>query len=179
MKILLFISALFLGLDAFADFAFNTPVVTLRGSVAIQNMAVGSKFIGAEFKDGQVIQSEKTVMYSSGTGPYLNIQMMRIELGNEKILIVNPDHVFVLSNKKLILAEQLNITDELLGADGSPVKILSVSMGLMKSGQHHIAASTNFQEEDLDFVISQGVLSGDFMVQIFFHTLSDDLKEIR
>lgn len=179
MKILLVMTTLFLGLDAFADFAYNTPVVTLKGPVAIQNLAVQSKFIAAELIDGQVVQSEKTVLYSSGTGPYLNIQMIRIELANQKSMIVSPDHVFVLTNKKLILAEQMNTSDELLGADGSPVKILSLTMGLMKSGQHHIAASTNFPEEALDFVISQGVLSGDFMVQIFFHTLSDELKEIR
>ena len=165
-------------LNAFADFAYDIPVSTPKGPVAVQKLVIGSKFIVAELIDGEVLQSEKTVQYSSGVGPYLNITMVNLVLSNQKELLVTPDHVFVLSNGKLILAEQLTAGSDLMGVDGNPMKVLSVSLGLFKKGQHAIAASTNFPEETRHFIISHGVISGDFMVQIFYHTLPDELKEI-
>lgn len=178
MKNILLAALVVFSINAFADFAYDTPVSTTKGPQPVQKLQVGAKFITAEIIDGEVVQSEKIVQYSSGVGPYLNITMLNLVLSNQKELLVTPDHVFVLANGKLILAEQLTSGSDLMGVDGNPVKIMSVSLGLYKKGQHALAASTNFPEETRHFIISHGVISGDFMVQIFYHTLPDELKKI-
>ncbi|MGE5704045.1 MAG: hypothetical protein ACM32O_16095, partial [Clostridia bacterium] len=64
--------------------------------------------------------------------------------------------------------------DFLVSADGVPVEINEVSLGEYKGGVHHIATNKEFAGEiSGHLLISEGVVSGDFNLQIH----ADDLKE--
>ncbi|MBC6471911.1 MAG: hypothetical protein GDA48_03030 [Hormoscilla sp. GM102CHS1] len=116
--------------------ALGTPVgATLGVNKNIENFNVGDTVIaaGVDLKWGNV-----EVRYSNGTASGVQPGTIFVEyVGGQ--LIVTPDHLFLLPDKKLKRAEKLSISDQLVGADGNPVDINRVSAGTYVGGFHHIA----------------------------------------
>ncbi|MBC6424276.1 MAG: hypothetical protein GDA43_05780 [Hormoscilla sp. SP5CHS1] len=147
--------------------ALGTPVgATLGVNKNIENFNVGDTVIaaGVDLKWGNV-----EVRYSNGTASGVQPGTIFVEyVGGQ--LIVTPDHLFLLPDKKLKRAEKLSTFDQLVGADGNPVDINRVSAGTYVCGFHHIATSTEDPQNDLTnhLIITNGIVSADYAVQLFY-----------
>ena len=88
-------------------------------------------------------------------------------------MVVTPDHLFLTPAGKLKRADRLVPgQDFLVSAEGAPVAINEVSISKRKGGVHHIAIDKEFTGNvDGHLLISEGVVSGDFNLQIYARDL--------
>ncbi|NEO34970.1 MAG: hypothetical protein F6J90_01080 [Moorea sp. SIOASIH] len=162
-------------------FAFNTKIAVPSGGFKfIQDFSVGNKVLTAdlESQDNGIKLKWLTakVSFSQGTGPDSHQSaMVYIHHGNDRSIIVTPDHLFLLPSGKLKRAEYLVPgKDQLVSDQGEPVPIHEVSIGEYEGGVHHIATNKEFTGDiSGHLLLSEGVVSGDFNLQIH----ADQLKE--
>jgi hypothetical protein len=161
-------------------FAYGTRIGVPEGSKVIEQFVVGDKVLTANVESSgtgvKLNWSSTKVSFSSGTGPdSQEPAMVYIHHGEVGSLVVTPDHLFLLPNGKLKRADRLVPgQDQLVSAEGTPVAINEVSLGTYTGGVHHIATDKEFTG-DLNghLLISEGVVSGDFNLQIH----ASELKE--
>ena len=161
-------------------FAYGTRIGVPEGSKVIEQFVVGDKVLTANVESSgtgvKLNWSSTKVSFSSGTGPDSHEPaMVYIHHGEVGSLVVTPDHLFLLPNGKLKRADRLVPgQDQLVSAEGTPVAINEVSLGAYTGGVHHIATDKEFTG-DLNghLLISEGVVSGDFNLQIH----ASELKE--
>jgi len=161
-------------------FAYGTRIGVPEGSKVIEQFVVGDKVLTANLESSgtgiKLNWSSTKVSFSSGTGPdSQEPAMVYIHHGEVGSLVVTPDHLFLLPNGKLKRADRLVPgQDQLVSAEGTPVAINEVSLGAYTGGVHHIATDKEFTG-DLNghLLISEGVVSGDFNLQIH----ASELKE--
>jgi len=98
---------------------------------------------------------------------------MFIQYGDKKLLIASMDHLFMLASGKLKRADRVvPHKDQLLGADGKALEILSSISGKWTKGLHHIATGLDFTGSlDGHLIDSAGIVSGDYCLQINQHEL--------
>lgn len=154
-------------------FAYGTKIKVPGGYKKIEQFEVNDQVMTANIGLTQgsmtVNWSSASVSFSSGTGPDSHQpSMIYIHHGNTGSLIVTPDHLFLLATGKLKRADRLVPgTDYLVSAEGTPVPLNEVSSGEYVGGVHHIATEKQFNG-DLSghLLLSEGVISGDFTLQI-------------
>ncbi|ABO49535.1 Hedgehog/intein hint domain protein [Desulforamulus reducens MI-1] len=161
-------------------FAYGTKIGTPNGHKKIEKFAVGDLVLAAGIETSaggiKLNWSPLKVSFSSGTGPDSHQPaMVYIRHGDTGSIIVTPDHLFLMPNGKLKRADRLVPgKDQLVSYEGRPVPVHEVSIGEYEGGVHHIATQKNFTG-DLDghLLLSEGVVSGDFNLQIH----ATELKE--
>ena len=163
---------------AFGTFASSTPIAVSAGQSRISDINVGDNVLALSGKTW----SPQRVVFSSGTASGTNI-MVYITYGSgssPSTLIVSPDHVFLLSSGKLVTAQMLVPgAQQLMRHDLTPVPILTVSLGNYNGGIHDIATTyspTNVTTDN-HLIDSNGVVSGDFFLQLYFPNLPQTVTE--
>lgn len=156
-------------------FAYGTEIAVSETEVkVIQNFQINDPVLTAIINEkGNLEWTLNRVSFSSGTGPGgTGTNMLRIQYGEEDTIIVTPDHVFYLGNKRIKRADQLVPgLDELMLATGGFVEIHSIQTGLFTGGIHHIATAgigTNQFSGELDghLINSNGIVSADYSILI-------------
>jgi hypothetical protein len=160
-------------------FAYGTLIGVPDGFKAIEKFHIGDRVLTADLGAGEALRldwSPAKVTFSSGTGPDSHqAAMVYIRHGEVGSLVVTPDHLFLMPEGKLKRADRLAPgNDRLITAQGQPVEIHEISIGEYKGGVHHIATDREFKG-DLNghLLISQGVVSGDFSLQVHAPQLKD------
>jgi hypothetical protein len=152
--------------------AYGTPVAIPSGTKAIQTIALGDQVLAA---DTNFQWTPMPVEFSDGTGPdSVQPQMVFVTYGQpEQTIIVTLDHTFLQAGGKLIRANMLIVGDSLLGPGGEEVKILNIQVKNYVGGVWNIATSHE-QPTSLNghLINTQGVISGDYAVQLFYDDLS-------
>src|ERR671932_823858 len=154
-------------------FAHGTRIGVPNGFKVIEQFQVGDRVLTADVEPSgtgvKLNWSTAKVTFSNGTGPDSHqAAMVYIHHGETGIIIVTPDHLFLMPNGKLKRADRLVPgVDYLVSSEGQPVAINEVSIGEYTGGVHHIATNKEFTG-DLNghLLISEGVVSGDFNLQI-------------
>ncbi|MGZ8220622.1 MAG: Hint domain-containing protein [Methylobacter sp.] len=127
------------------------------------------------------------VSFSQGTGPDSHQSNMisiifdnpEIKGGAYKTIIVTPDHLFLISTGKLKRADQLVPgKDFLVNKEGNPISIHEISSGEYNGGVHHIATAKKFTGHlDDHLILAEGIVTGDFELQINSSKLKDYMTE--
>lgn len=161
-------------------FANGTLIAIPDGFKVIEQFNPGDQVLTADVQangDGVRLNwSTATVSYSNGTGPDgYQPSMVYVRHGGVGTIIVTTDHLFLMPNGKLKRANRLVPgVDFLVSAEGVPVEINEVSLGEYRGGVHHIATDKEFTGDiSGHLLVSEGVVSGDFNLQIH----ATDLKE--
>lgn len=151
-------------------YANGTKIAIPTGVRAIEYFAVGDEVMAASLDKGKITWSPRKVTFSQGTGDSGHQSaMVYLHYGeDDKQIIVSTDQVFLMSAGKLKRADVLVPGKDLLVDEwGNPVVIHEVSIGEYDGGVHHISTGIN-KSGDINghLLLSEGVISGDFSVQI-------------
>lgn len=156
-----------------ACLAHGTPIAIPDGVKAIEQFNIGDDVTIGDWSASKLSWKTGSVKFSSGTDADSPSTMMFIQYGEKRLLIASMDHLFLLPTGKLKRADRVvPQKDQLLGADGKPLDILSSISGKWTKGLHHIATGLDFTGSlDGHLIDSAGVVSGDYCLQINQHEL--------
>lgn len=161
-------------------FAHGTRIGIPGGFRVIEQFEIGDKVLTGSLTQGGSLKLDWApvkISFSSGTGPDSHQPaMVYIHHGGVGSIIVTPDHLFLLSTGKLRRADRLVPgKDFLVTAEGVPVAVNEVSLGEYQGGVHHIATENEFTGSvDGHLLVSEGIVSGDFMLQIHSEALKNN-----
>ncbi|WP_343697832.1 hypothetical protein [Flavobacterium sp.] len=168
------------------DFTYSTKVAVSQGEKDIQLLNIGDTVLAFTIKqqENKIIPEvlDAKISFSSGAtesdfGPtmvYINF----IFGDSVRDLICSFDQVFLLSNGKYAKAGQLRPGFQLVKKDGGPADIINVSLGYFYGGIHNISTNAPMKDNpNGHLLLINGVIAGDFSVQLFFDNLPDDWKE--
>ncbi|MCA9023184.1 MAG: hypothetical protein KDA74_23710, partial [Planctomycetaceae bacterium] len=161
-------------------FAYDTLIATPSGPQKIQSFQEGNKVLAADvsYENGGIGLNWRPakISFSQGTASTgIPVPMVFIHHGNSQSIIVSSDHLFLMGSGKLKRADRLVPgKDQFVDEDGKLVPILEVSIGEYDGGIHHIATNQDYTGKlDGHLILSEGIVSGDFNLQIH----AGDLKE--
>jgi hypothetical protein len=159
-------------------FANGTLIGIPTGNEEVQKLNVGEEILAGSINGLNSLDwKPRRLTFSSGTAKGTQPGMVYIAYGDNKDLILSPDHVLMLSDGKLTTAMKLIPGAFLMGANGEPVPIYTVSLGAYRGGVHHIATDSEFNGSvDGHLINSNGIVSGDYTLQLYFNSLGDEHK---
>ncbi|HEX8239724.1 MAG TPA: hypothetical protein VF574_08315 [Allosphingosinicella sp.] len=156
------------------------PTVALaEGEATMHEVAVGSEVRTARLDSGGKPEwTPAPVTFSAGVASLARSDMVRISHGDEPVdMVCNPDQVLALASGKLVRAAQLTPEDRLMAEDGSPVTINRVAVGEYRGGIHQIAVGDAWNgSADGHLLLTSGVVTGDFTLQINYDSLPESQK---
>jgi len=153
--------------------AVDTPVSTPTGTVKVQDIVADSTVVLAAGLD--LTWSEQLVHQASFATPGLTEHTLyiRYQLAGEqgsRELVVTRDHPFLLyPDKTLVVAETLQLSDQLVDRDGQPAQVVDIRWGSYSGSFYEFATSLTPPDGDYTnhLVLTNGVVSGDFAIQVF------------
>jgi hypothetical protein len=160
--------------------AFNTPVAIGNDqNKAIQDFKVGDTVLARE-KDQWV---EKIVKFSDGTSP-ISVQpemcYITCEIdGKQQALVTTMDHTLLTEENKLIQARQLRVGTKIQLASGGLTPVLKFDVRSYTGGVWNISTGIG-EPSSLEghLINTQGVVSGDYAVQLYYHDLVKQGKAV-
>lgn len=155
--------------------AFDTPVrQSATSTKAIQTFVIGDRVLAFD-ADGQ--SRESTIAFSNGTSATSvqpEMAYVSFRIGNEDITVTTTlNHTFLGADRRLIQAQMLVPNYQVMLADGAVTVITKLEIKSYTGGVWNIATTTE-QPENLDghLVDTDGILSGDFALQLFYDDLA-------
>jgi len=128
--------------------------------------------------------SERTVIFSQGTGNGGHQPVMvYITFGTEANhdVLCNMDQPFLLNDGKFTTAGKLRPGQSLVDREGNAVPIQMVSIGNYEGGVHHISTDAPWNRDPNGHLLlaggADGVVAGDYVLQMHFGSLPAELKE--
>jgi hypothetical protein len=162
----------------------NGTLIAIPGPAGVKKIedfqanidSVSTAKIDTSSSEIKLIWESSRVCFSQGTGPdghqsnmiSLTYDNPEFKDGTYKSIICTPDQLFLLSTGKLKRADQLSPSEHMLvNKNGEKVAIHEVAHGEYIGGVHHIATDRKFTSElNNHLILSEGVVSGDFTLQI-------------
>ncbi|AUZ46332.1 hypothetical protein [Pseudomonas orientalis] len=153
--------------------AVDTPVATPTGTVKVQDIVADTTIVLAAGID--LSWSEQVVGQASFATPGLTEHTLYIQylLAGEQApreIVVTRDHPFLIyPDKHLIVAECLQLTDQLYDQGGQPAQVVDIQWGSYSGSFYEFATSMTPPDNDYTnhLVLTNGVVSGDFAIQVF------------
>ncbi|BBS37424.1 hypothetical protein WP5S18E01_22710 [Enterobacter cloacae] len=169
-------------------FANDTIVAVPEGDKAIYLFTVGDSVLAGTVAENngkvQIGWDTAVVNFSSGTGStgyqpmMVYIAMQSAGAKEIKEIICTMDQIFLLADGKYTKAANLRPGQHLVNKDGEPVAIDMVSIGSYEGGVHHISTNQPWHKvPDGHLLLTGGVVSGDYTLQLYFDELPAQLKE--
>jgi hypothetical protein len=134
-------------------------------------------------QQGQGVQlnwSEARVHFSAGTGsgghqPH----MVAVTYGDQNQgVLCNTDQPLMLADGKFTTAGNVRSGQKLVDRDGQPQEVKQVTEAASEGGVHHIATGEPWKgKPDGHLLLVGGVVAGDFLMQINFASLPQEMKE--
>lgn len=152
-------------------FAYGTLITIPNGTTAIEQLMPGDT-ASAWTANGAV---SKAVVFSNGTpGSRSSDSAIHLRFGDDT-LIVTQDQPIVLAGNKVKNADGLIPShDELLKANGQSVMLDNISFIRYDGGVHAIAID-NLDKTGDHLIIANGIVCGDYLMQIMQSDDSDDM----
>lgn len=144
--------------------------VNQRQAKAIQDFDEGDNVLAAGL---DLKWSSKPVFYSRASNDK-NIPAVFVEysLNSQNLqLIVSPNHLFLMPDKSLKAANQLNNKDKLVSHSGKQIDILSVNSAPFSGGMHNIATAPPGEPDDNPeghLLVANGIVCADYALQLHF-----------
>ncbi len=156
------------------SFANDTPIAMPAGTKAIVDFEIGDSALGGSMSIDparvQMVWAPAVVTFSQGTpGGGSGHIMAFIECGSESTMniVCTMDSLFITTGGEVVRAKTLIPgVSMLLGADGSPVPLNSVTIAMYAGGIHHIGLGEQSMSTNGHLLNAGGVVVGDFYLQI-------------
>jgi hypothetical protein len=160
-----------------ADYDLHTFIVTPLGDMAVQLLDIGNPILAGSIDSGIPNWSSMDLVYSSGI-PVTGENGLTIVFDNKQSLTVTTDHVFMRMNGKLMRAAYAFKGLKLMDANGKAVTVTAISKQTMDASVYNISALSTFDGSyDNHLVCSNGIISGDYTLQINFGNLNVSLVD--
>lgn len=160
-----------------ACFADNTLIGLPHGEEEILNIEIGKEVLSGSVESGQTVTWEPAqVTFSNGTGGGEEPAMVYLEYGDGRKMIVSTDQPLMLAEGLLTVASRVTVGAELMGVDGTPLRVTLATIGTYKGGVHHIATGKWTGSINKHLIQANGVVAGDFALQLHFAEIPDDQK---
>jgi hypothetical protein len=151
-------------------FAYDTPIMSPSGEIAIQNLQKGDRVMAASLSEGGAPSwAETAVAYSDGVDRGRHATMIYIDFGFDDPgrLICDQEQLFLDSEGLLVPANRLDRGRSLRRPDGSERVIGSVSLGEYTGGVHGFATGLEYRgSPDTHLIAAGGVIAGDFLLEM-------------
>ncbi|MGD0153544.1 MAG: hypothetical protein ABSC17_07255 [Thermacetogeniaceae bacterium] len=160
------------------SFAYSTTITVPSGVMEIQEISMDDTILAsAIYPVEKIFWNPEVVSYSAGCVISSECPMIFMVFSDdqERQIICSTDQVFMLTNGKLIRAEELKPGDSLANRDARPVMLNTVSEGLYNGGIRDIAVEPGYSQEG-SLILANGVIVGDYSLQLRFDQLPDNLK---
>lgn len=161
-------------------FAFGTPIAVSEFQFKpIEELRVGDDVMAADTNGTGLTWRKQKVCMSSGTRQKSDQQeMIEIRYGKNKVLVVTPNHLFLIAGGKLKRANCLvSGQDQLIDDKGNAVLITQIFYGVIEGGVHHIATSLNPSRESNGHLLnSNGIVSADFALEVGYLALDESTR---
>ncbi|WP_430444184.1 MAG: Ig-like domain-containing protein [Pseudomonas piscis] len=156
--------------------AFDTPVrQSATQTKSIQTFVVGDPVLAYD-PNGQ--SQVRDVAFSNGTtvtSVQPEMAYVSFLVGKDEITVtVTMNHTFLGADRKLIQAQMLRPGYQVMLANGTPTEVTRLEVKSYTGGVWNISTSIG-QPTNLDghLIDTDGILSGDFSVQLFYDELAD------
>ncbi len=159
----------------------NSSQVTLpEGKVLIDRMMMGDRIMS--FSPNEQLtefRSEpESVKFVSGTPADGNRILFMLQTTTNQSLLATNDQVLVTVEGKLIRASKLQAGDKFWGCNGEKLQLASVVQGRFNVGV--VGLSTDYSSDDVTldnhFICANGIIAGDFYIQLHYDDLVDEEK---
>lgn len=145
--------------------AANTLVKVPTGTKTIQSFVRGDEvLVLSETDDKKWVRA--SVVSASGTSrqPTAVNYAIRIKVGG-KVLISNPDHLYMTADGNLKRADRLRRGQKLRSSEFKEVEITSVAHGSFQGGFHNIVTDARADSIKGHLIDTEGVISADYFLQ--------------
>jgi hypothetical protein len=154
--------------------AVDTPIATPDGTIKVQDVKPRQTTVLAAGKDLTWAPTLVTQASFATPGVTEHTIYLKYQLAGEnetRELVVTRDHPFILHDGTLIVADWLQVADQLTDRDGQPAQVVEVGWGSYDGNFYEFATVMEPPPADLagHLVLTNGVVSGDFAVQVFCH----------
>jgi hypothetical protein len=150
--------------------AVDTPIATPTGDVKVQDVVPQQTVVLAAGKDlnFRPVMVTQASQATPGVTEH-TIYVKYLVAGAERELVVTRDHPFLLHDGTLVVADWLQMSDQLTDRDGQPAQVIEVGWGSYSGNFFEFATVMEPPSENLDghLVLTNDVVSGDFAVQVF------------
>lgn len=133
---------------------------------------------GTVGRSGSLEWNPTRVGFSQGTTEGIEPAMVYLVYGDGQQMIASTDQPLMLSDRSMTTASRIVPgRDSLMGVDGAPLEVTLASLGSYTGGIHHIATNKAWTGSIDDHLIqANGVVAGDFMLQLHFPEVSNQQK---
>lgn len=150
--------------------AVDTPIATPEGSVKVQDIVPDETVVlaaGTELDWTPTVVGQASFATPGVTEHTIYITYMIDD--EEQGLVVTRDQPLLLAGGKLIVADWLQLEDELVDRDGNPVQLTDVRWGSYSGNFYEFATSMTPPDKNLDghLVLTNGIVAGDFAIQVY------------
>ena len=162
------------------DFASVTLIATPKGEKQIQDFEPGDSVLAFSAKPEsdkiQLTASDSKVVFSSGANDFGMAIFIGVTDGRQ--IICSVDQPLLLINGKYIRSRDLRPGQMLVDKDGNPAQVVMVSVGEYRGKIYAIGVGTqSFTGPDNHLILAEGLIVGDFIFQLYFDILPNNLKE--
>lgn len=138
----------------------ETLIGTEKGQVAIKDLEKDSKISTPLAKNS--FASMVSLMASSME----NLTVQKTSFSNGTTIVSSPNHTFITPNEMIISAEKLKNGDRVMGAKGDILTVVaSPEKGMFDGTLYNLIVSKDSQVASDHVLDTEGVLSGDWMLQ--------------
>ncbi|MCV9928547.1 hypothetical protein OIU83_12840 [Flavobacterium sp. LS1R49] len=169
--------------NLFQDTSIDTP----EGIKSIDNICKGDTVLAAFVKSAKgkikLFWSTAKVSFSIDSNPISpKSKMVYISVYDEikKDILCSLDQPVLLANGKYTIARRLIPGQELVNKNGKPIVILSTNIAPYHGGVHHISTNSTWNNNpDGHLLLSNGIVTGDYILQLYFDQIPNQLIEER
>jgi hypothetical protein len=165
------------------SFTNDALITTASGQQKIFTIMKGDHVLAGSVKaraNSEVHFSSVEVAFSQAVSVGPPPVMVYVRYGNNQDLICTRDQPLLLINNALTTAGKLLPGQQLLGAGNIPVSVKAAYIGNYLGGVHHIAvASPWLRSLDKHLLLVNGLIVGDFTIQVHFNQLRAAQKVAR
>lgn len=163
--------------SAYPCVASSSLVNVPEGKITIDRLLMGDQVMTYSPNEQLTeFRSEpESVKDVSGTPAEANRVLINLQMTTNQSLLATTDQVLVTVDGKMIRASTLMVGDKIWGCNGESLQLASVVTGRFNVGVFGL--TTDFDERlslDNHFICVNGVIAGDFYIQINYNDLVDN-----
>ncbi|MGL4599272.1 MAG: hypothetical protein ACRCYO_17250 [Bacteroidia bacterium] len=156
---------------------FSATIASPTGDLAVHTLQTGNAVHAGTLQGTTMKWTTQALSLSAGLNSSEAADVITLVVNGSTKLSVTPDHVLMLANGKLVLAQALKISDLLMRADGEVAKITALGLEHLEHAIHSISTDAPFDGTPNGHLITtNGIVNGDYTLQINFDKLPSSFK---
>ncbi len=155
----------------------NIVIANASGGNQVHEMQTGHAVLVGSLHTTGIVWSPATLDFCNSMKSSGSDEMLTLNFGDNQKMTCTPDHLVMLTNQKLKQVAALQLTDVLLGANGTAVKINTLELSTFQGTIYQLATTTHFDRTPNGHLVNtNGIVCGDYTLQIHFDQLNPAYK---